>query len=144
MAVFGPDFNLGFDPGAHQSFTVPAGHKARVSIWGDGVIEQGLVLYRSDNVALAIMRTSPGVDDQFGGELRSGVRLLDPGDYIIGGYCKFNNQWRSSRAKVWETTPTKLIVGFDDSGNTGTNIPGFFKPDGDFNDAMISFEYTPI
>ena len=42
---------------------------------------------------------------------------------------------------MWKATTDQLIVGFDDSGNTQTNIPGFFKPDGDFNDAMISFEF---
>lgn len=142
MALFGPDFNLDFNPFAHRAFTVPPGRKAKTTIWGDGVIEQGLMLYQSDYTALAIMRTSPGIDDAFGAQMRSGERLLEPGGYIIGGYNKYNNQWRSSGLKVWEESADHVVFGFDDVGNQGK--PGDQPGDGDYNDAMIRFDFVVV
>ncbi|AVP97533.1 hypothetical protein C7S18_10140 [Ahniella affigens] len=100
------------------------------------------MLYQSDYTALAIMRTSPGVDDSFGAQMRSGERLLKPGNYIIGGYNKYNNQWRSSALMVLDESADHVTFGFDDVGNQGQ--PGNQPGDGDFNDAIIRFDFVVV
>ncbi len=146
--MYGPDYNLPFAPTAHGNFTIPNGKKGHISIWGDGANEQGLMLYRPDGTALAVMRTPPGVDDQYGAELRAGTRLLTAGSYMFGGYCKVNFgsstspdvKWTNSRIKTWEASPAKIVFGWDDV--IGLSANGIPVSDNDFNDLMVAIEFV--